>query len=78
MKGLKDTVYEAINGLKSQVEKSMNVTRLHQNQDTTEHTRSTVIQETTEVIDITSTSENQQSVESATSYEESVERRGFR
>ena len=40
MNDLKDTVFEAINGLRNQVEKSMTVTRLHHNQNNTESTQS--------------------------------------
>ena len=78
MKCLKDSVYEAINGLKSQVEKSMNATILHQNQGTTQNTQNSVIQEPTEVTDITSANENQQSMESVSTHDESVQSRTFR
>ena len=80
MNDLKDNVFEAINGLRNQIEKSMTVTRLHHNQNNTESTQSA---ETHESIETTATAnanetQNQHPLERTDSYQQSTDSRTFR
>ena len=76
MKDWKDTVFEAINGLKIQVEKSMTVTRLqnNHNQNITESTQGAEIQESIETAVTTNANENQDPLERNDSYQQTTDR----
>ena len=80
MKDWKDTVFEAINGLKIQVEKSMTVTRLqnNHNQNITESTQGAEIQESIETAVTTNANENQDPLERNDSYQQTTDSRTFR